>query len=262
MTSLADRTIDALRVGHDDLVAFVTKLESDDITRVSGASEWTVAQVLSHLGSGAEINLAALDAALDGRPNPGQEFNQTAWARWDAMSPAEQAANFSAANERFVARCEGLDDLARTELRIDLGFLPQPVDVATAAGMRLHEFAMHSWDVRVAFDPTATVAADAAEVLLTLAGPLVGFVGKGDQIDGTVRLAVHTLDPVTSFGIVIGDAVAMTDVPDPADGELTAPAEYVLRMFNGRGGAAHTPDSVVLTGAVTLADLRRVFPGY
>ena len=37
-------------------------------------------------------------------------------------------------------------------MRIDLGFLPEPVDVATAARFRLSEFALHQWDVEVALN--------------------------------------------------------------------------------------------------------------
>lgn len=262
MTSATDRTIRALRTGHDDLVAFVATLDPPDLTHPSAASEWTVAQVLSHLGSGAEIGLAALEAALAGKPNPGQEFNKSVWAVWDGRSPAEQAANFPAASEKQVSRFEGLDEQTKKDLRIDVGFLPQPIDVAMAASMRLTEFALHSWDVRAGFDPTATLAPEAAGLLLGRIGSLVGFVGKADRIEGTVRLAVHASDPATSFGLVIGDAVAVTEVPDSADGELTAPAEYLIRLFTGRHGAAYTPDSVALTGSVTLDDLRRVFPGF
>lgn len=262
MTSVTDRTIHAVRTGHDELVAFVATLDPGDITHPSAASEWTVAQVLSHLGSGAEIGLAALEAALAGKPNPGQEFNKTVWAVWDGRSAAEQAANFPAAGEQLVSRFEGLDEQTRTDLRIDVGFLPQPIDVGRAASMRLNELALHSWDVRAGFDPTATLAPEAAELLLDTVGPLLGFVGKADRIEGTVRLAVHASDPATSFGMVIGDAVVMTDVPDSADGELTAPAEYLIRLFTGRNGAAYTPGSVSLTGSVTLDDLRSVFPGY
>jgi uncharacterized protein (TIGR03083 family) len=263
MTSSADQAIGALRTGHDELVAFVAKLEPDDLTRISGASEWTVAQVLSHIGSGAEISVATLDGALAGTGPGGMEFNRSVWARWDGMSPAEQAANFPAADEAPVLRLEGMDEQTKADLRIDFGFLPAPLDVAGAAAMRLSEFALHSWDVRVTFDPQATLAPEATPLLLDSVAPLLGFAGKADQIDGTVSLAVHTTDPARSFGLVIGDTVAITDVPESPDGELTAPAEYVMRLFTGRHGADHTPAAVTLTGdKVTLDDLRRVFPGY
>jgi uncharacterized protein (TIGR03083 family) len=262
MASRTDQIITALRTGHDDFAAVVTKFQPDDLAHPSGASEWTVAQVLSHLGSGAEIGLATLESALAGGGPRGMEFNQSVWGRWDSMSPAEQAANFLPANEKLLLRYEGLDEATKTDLRIDFGFLPMPVDVATAAGMRLNEFALHTWDVRVGFDPTATLAPEATPLLFDSIAPLVGFTGKADRVDGTVRLAVHTTDPARSFGVVIDDTVTIDDVPESADAELSAPAEYVIRLFTGRHGAAHTPDSVVVTGAVTLDDLRRVFPGF
>ena len=101
MTSRADRTIDALRTGHDELAAQVRGFTTDDLTRTSGASDWAVAQVLSHLGSGAEITLASLEGALSGEGAPQQEFNKSVWARWDALSPAEQARDFETANENL-----------------------------------------------------------------------------------------------------------------------------------------------------------------
>jgi uncharacterized protein (TIGR03083 family) len=262
MSSRADRTISALRSGHDDLVGLVDGLGPDDLSRPSGASEWTVAQVLSHLGSGAEINLAALEHALGG-PAPGSDFAKTVWARWDGMTPAEQAASFPAANEKLVRRYEGLDEQTRADLRVDLGFIPVPVDVATSAGLRLTEFALHAWDVRVAFEPAATLPPEAADLLVDGIGMLLGFVGKADRLDGTAHLAVRTTAPDRSFGLAITDTVAFTDRPDPADGELTAPTEYLIRLVNGRHGAAYTPDSVTVTGGtLSLDDLRQVFPGY
>ena len=68
MTATADATISALRSTHDELAAVVRDLDDEQLLAPSGASEWPVAQVLSHLGSGAEIGLATLRAATgDGR---------------------------------------------------------------------------------------------------------------------------------------------------------------------------------------------------
>lgn len=166
MSERADRIIDALRTGHDHLTSLVRGLATADLTRASAAAEWDVSQVLSHLGSGAEIGLATLERALDGTGPQGGDFNKSVWARWDAMSPAERAEGFVPADEALVARYEGLDAQARKDLRIDLGFLPAPVDVATAAGLRLGEFTHHSWDVEVAFDPAASLAPAATGPLL------------------------------------------------------------------------------------------------
>jgi len=94
MTPTADATISALRSTHDELAAVVRGLSDEQLLAPSGATEWPVAQVLSHLGSGAEIGLASLRAATDAGEAPGDGFNQSVWDRWNAMTPREQAEAF------------------------------------------------------------------------------------------------------------------------------------------------------------------------
>lgn len=263
MTTQADQIIEILRAGHDDLQHRVSKLRPEDLTRGSAAAEWTVAQVLSHLGSGAEIFLAILESALDGTGSPADGFNQSVWDRWNAMSPNEQAAGFLVANEKLVQRYEGLDDRQREELRIPFSWMPEPIDLAAAAGMRLNEFTLHSWDVRVAFDPEAVLQPEAVGILLDGIGGTIAWAGKADKLDGVARIAVRTVDPAREFGLVITDSVQVLEVPDVVDGELTAPAEYVVRFLTGRNSAPFTPDTVEFTSStLTLDDLRPVFPGY
>ncbi|MFD8419014.1 maleylpyruvate isomerase N-terminal domain-containing protein [Streptomyces sp. NPDC059668] len=264
MTDRADQTIAALRGGHDYLTSVVHGLATADLTRRSGASEWDVSQVLSHLGSGAEIGHASLEGALNGTGPRDGDFNKSVWARWDAMSPSERAEGFVTADERLVRRYEELDARTRQELRVQLGFLPAPVDVATVAGLRLSEFTHHTWDVEVAFDPTAVLLPVATEPLLAQAGLLIGFLGKADALGGRhARVAVRTVSPVRSFGLDLGDSVALVDEPAEPDAVLSAPAEWWLRLVTGRHAPAHTPAGVDLKGdALTLDDLRRVFPGF
>ena len=259
----ADETINALRSGHDDLAAMVRGFTADDLARTSGASEWDISQVLSHLGSGAEINLACLNGALDGTGLPESGFNESVWARWDAISREERAELFLQADEALVSRYEGLDPAARRDLRVELGFIPGPLDVAFAAGVRLGEFTHHTWDVKVAFDPTATLAPEATPLLFDQVPTLIGFLAKPAELDGRpVNLEVRTTAPERSLGLVIGDTVTITDAPGDADAVLTAPAEWFLRLLLGRHAHRHTPSGVTLTGdRLTLDDLRRVFPG-
>src|SRR5687767_2110550 len=103
MTATADANIAALRSGFDQLATFVRGLSSEQLTGPSAASEWDISQVLSHLGSGAVIGLAVLEAALAGKPNPGNEFNKEVWSRWDAMTPAMRSAEFLKHNEILVS---------------------------------------------------------------------------------------------------------------------------------------------------------------
>jgi uncharacterized protein (TIGR03083 family) len=265
MSDQANQAITALRTGHDELADLVSSMSPDDLTRPSGAAPWDISQVLSHLGSGAEIALATVGAALEGAGNPGPEFNRTVWARWDAiMTPTERAAGFLRTNEALVQRFEALDDTTRAQLRIDLGFLPEPVDVATAAGLRLSEFAYHTWDIKVAFDPAAVLVPAATELLIDQLGVIIGFLGHADALDGRqATLVVQTTAPDRSFGLDVRHAVTLVDPPQQPDGVLRAPGEAWLRLAAGRLAPQHTPPTVHLTSdAITLDDLRQVFPGF
>ena len=192
MTALVDRTITALRTEHDVLVALLPNLPDASFDQPSGASEWTIAQVLSHLGSGAEITRAPIARAAGEEVEPAD--TQAIWARWDASGPLDQAAGFVEHNARWLETVEGLSAEQRASLLVDLGFLPEPVPLEVALGRRLNEVANHSWDVRVGLDPSAEVHADSAGLLVELfRGPLsfiLGFSAKPDELSEPASVAV------------------------------------------------------------------------
>lgn len=262
MTTLADRTIAVLRATHDDLAALVPGLTDEQLAGPSGASEWTVAQVLSHMGSGAEIGLATLRTALAAGPAAEQGFNESVWDRWNAMSPRDQATNFLDHDERLVAAFETLTSAQRTAAQVDLGFLPEPLPLASFAGMRLNESVLHSWDVRVGFDPSAAIPADAVAVLAEhLAGGLgflVGFIGRADALAEPAVIDIEG----SGYGLVVTDTIAVATGPAGPTATFSGALEAAIRLISGRLRPAHTPERVQVTGAVTLDDLRRVFPGY
>ena len=264
MSELADRTIDAVHLTSERLARLVGTLTDDDLATRSGASEWTVAQVLSHLGSGAEITLATLRAAQAGTERPG-DANQAVWARWDAMSPREKADGYlRAAGELDRAYAE-LDPAQRSSLRVPMAFLPEPADVDLFTGMRLNEAAIHAWDVEVAFDRAATIPDDVAAVLVEqYRGPLaflLGFAGKPQELDGPATLTVRATSPDMTLGLTLADQARLTDAPERSDGELHLPAEALPRLLTGRLREADEERGVRADGAVSLDDLRRVFPG-
>ena len=262
MTTLADRTIAALRATHDDLTTLVPDLSETQLGGPSGATAWTVAQVLSHLGSGAEIALASLTANVEGAPAPGQGSNEAVWDRWNAMKPADQAAGFVEHDNRLVTAYEALTPEQRETLQIDLGFLPAPLPLASVAGMRLNEAAQHSWDVRVALDPAAAIPEAIAHLLAEyLAGDLAfmtGFIGKADALAAPAVVEIRG----SGFAVVVGDGVSFTAEPPTPTATFVGPLEAAVRLISGRLTAAHTPAAVEIIGDVTLDDLRRVFPGY
>ncbi|MGW6195618.1 maleylpyruvate isomerase family mycothiol-dependent enzyme [Kribbella sp. NPDC055110] len=252
MTSLVDRAVAALRANHDALAALVPTLSDQQLAARSGATEWTVAQVLSHLGSGAEISRKPI--AIAAGEHVEAEANESIWARWNASSPADQAAGFVKHNAAYVDLVEGLTAEQRDRL-IQTGILPEPVPLLVALGIRLNEVANHAWDVRVGVDPSATLDPDSAELLIELfAGPLgflLGFTGKADQLEQEVRLAIP------GGGIEITDTVTVTAAVDDPTATFDGPAEAVIRLLSGRLGT-----DVSVTGNVTLDELRKVFPGY
>ncbi len=264
MSSLSERTISALRANHDHLVDVVSGLSEEALVGPSGAAEWPIAQVLSHLGSGAEIATATITAARAGEPAPGSEFNQSVWDRWNAFGPQEQASGFVEHNAALLAILESLSAQERDDTTVDLGFTPQPLPLVTYLGMRLNEASMHGWDVEagVAADNAAEISDDAAAVLAEhLAqglGFLLAFTTKPANL--SERAVVDLAG--SPYALVIDDTVQVsTDAPD-ATATLTGPLGAALRLLSGRLKPEYTAPDVQVSGNVTIDDLRQVFPGY
>jgi uncharacterized protein (TIGR03083 family) len=263
MSTQADQAIAALRKGNDDLSALVSGLTEEQLTGPSAANEWDLSQVVSHLGSGAEINLEAVQASLEGRPAPDFEFNKGVWARWDGMTALERRAAFPEANRRLVEAYEALTPEQRAAHKVDLGFMPEPVDVATSALMRLSEFGYHDWDVRAALDPSATLAPEAAALIGERVEDLLSWIAKPENLDGrTADLLVRLTDTGETFGLRLADKVAFIEAPPTPDGELALTLEAWLRLAAGRLKPPYVPADVQVSGPISLDDLRAVFPGY
>jgi uncharacterized protein (TIGR03083 family) len=261
--SNADAAIAALRSGHDELAALVKKFSDAELAGPSGASEWDIAQVLSHLGSGAEIMTATVRSAIDGTPGPEGDFNQSVWDRWNASSRREQADGFLEKNEALTALFESLDPAQRDEVQIKLGWQPEPSSVASIARLRLNELALHSWDVRVAGDEHAALAPDAVSELLLqpVDNTMLGWISKPAALDGASSvIQVDLTDPAKQITLHLTDPVSLEYAPaDNPDGTLTLPAEAWLRLVAGR----LTPsEDFETTGTASLETLRAVFQGY
>jgi uncharacterized protein (TIGR03083 family) len=252
MSSLADLTLARIRALHEDLVSRAKDLTDDQLAATSGATEWPVAQVLSHLGSQAEIALAGLPATLSGGEAPGQDFNEAVWARWNALDNRAKAAGFVEHSSALLAAIEAVPD--RDERTVKLAFLPFPLGFAAVMGMRLNEYALHHWDVVQGLDGDARIDDETATLMAQhLADGLsfmLGFIGKADQ------LAEPTVLRADSLVLTIDQAVSVTPDATPT-ATLRAPLEAGIRLLNGR-----LREDVVVEGNVTLSDLRKVFPGY
>lgn len=253
--------IGALRHSHDRLQALVEPLDPDQPQQRSYCSEWSIAQVLSHIGSGAEIFGLSLEAGLTGQDPPGREQLTPIWESWNAKDPQAQVSDGLRADEAAVERVESVD--ADQLARLRLHMFGMDMDAAGLLCLRLSEHALHTWDVAVALDPSATVAPDAVGLLIDALGGFAAWVGKPDGKQRQVL--VTTTDPERQFILETGEAVTLTPAdgqtaPEPALAQLNLPAEALIRLVYGRLDPAHTPP--VQTAGVGLDELRQIFPGF
>jgi len=266
MSSDPRQWIATLRNSHERLASLVRLLGTGHFRDPSYCSDWTIAQVLSHLGSGAEIAMLMLPGALGESEHVGREAFPPVWDAWNAKSPDAQVADGLAADEKHVHRLEQLTD---EELaKIQLPFFGTDLDAVGMVRLRLGEHALHTWDVAVAVDPAAVVSADAVALLIdNVPQFLAPRLGKPQEVP--LRLRIRTVRPDRDYLLRAAEAVSMTDLRGDAAaaagaegaGEVSMPAEALLRLSYGRLDPAHTPAEVVASPD-DLDRLRGVCPGF
>jgi uncharacterized protein (TIGR03083 family) len=248
-----------LRSLHERLAATTVDLSPEALRTRSYATEWTVADVLSHLGSSAELTLLQLDSEQEDGPGP--EEMAAVWATWDTREPEQQAVEGVATQARLVDRLEQLDEAALQVLRRDLDGLD--LDAAGILRIRVSELAMHSWDIAVAFDDAAVVAAEAMPALLDLLPVTLRFAAQPH--DDALAVAVTTTEPERSMVLDLAPGAAgLRDGVATQEGQqarLELPAEALARLVYGRLDPAHTPPLKAGDDAL-LPRLRDIFRGF
>jgi len=252
------RWIAALRDSQDRLASMVRSLTPGQLRSQSYDTEWSIAQVLSHLGSQAELFMGWLTAAVERAEPPGRESMQPVWDAWNGRNPEEQATDSLEYNERLVQRFEALTDDELAGMHLSL--FGMELDAAGLARLRLAEHALHTWDIDVALDPAARVAPDSVALLIDA----LDFIAKraGKPQGKTFRLHVRTSEPERDLLLHIADEVSIAEWDGgAADGKLRIPSEAFLRLAYGRLDPDHAPAVDITARKVTLDDLRRIFPG-
>ena len=264
MPASARTWIAALRDSQQRLAALVGTLNPEQLRGQSYDTDWTVAQVLSHIGSQAEIAQASLAAVLSGAEPPGMDDFKKIWAVWDDRSPDEQAAQCLIQDARHLDQLEQLTDDQLNGIHTQL--FGQEFDAVGLIWLRLGEHALHSWDVAVILDQDATVDSGSVALLVDRVPFVAQWAGKASG--EPFGAGLQTTGPEREFRLDVTDSVSLAEVPPgeggAADGvaAFQMPAEALLRLVYGRLDPAHTPPVTVLAGDLDLDRLRQIFPGF
>ena len=250
-----NEALDALHRSVDRLHDLVVDLTPDQLVLPAYPSEWTIADTLSHIGSGAVILRQRLEDIVAGT-DPDPDFNQSVWDDWNARAPEAQAAGALEADAAMVAAIDALTDTQRAEFRFEMG--PFQLDFSGYVGLRLNEHVLHTWDVEVVLDPSATVPAESAGAVIENLGIIVGFAGKPTGTERTLHL--RTRAPERDLTLALGaDSVELSPSAPGVAADLELPAEALIRLVYGRLDPDHAP---AVDDEALLGELRKAFPGF
>jgi uncharacterized protein (TIGR03083 family) len=240
--------LDVLSASVDRLADVVRPLSPEQVRQQAYPTEWTVANVLSHLGSGATITRQRLDGEVDPQP---------IWDEWNAKDPDTQAADALRADAALQRRLAAISPEEATNLRFAMG--PIELDLISFLKMRVSEHSLHTWDIAVTFDPAATVPPDAAAVVIDMLAMVAGFAGKPTGADRSLTIA--TTEPERRFELNLRpDSVALSPSEFVSSPDIELSSDALIRLVYGRLDPDHS--LVLQTGAEDLEELRNTFPGF
>jgi uncharacterized protein (TIGR03083 family) len=250
-----DTRLGALGASVSRLHELVSPLDDAQLSSPSYCDDWSIAQVLSHLGSGAVIARRGLQDVRAGTPTP-EDFNQSVWDEWNAKSPRDQADDALVADAALVEAFEAVPADERAGLTFSMG--PLTLGFDDIVGLRLNEHTFHTWDIAVALDDEARLPADATALVVDNLALLARFSGRPDGQERTV--ALRTADPERDIAVRISaGGVELTSGEPGQTPDLELPAESLCRLVYGRLDTEHAP--TVTGDADVLAALRTIFPG-
>lgn len=250
-----DTPVGALRASVGRLHDLASGLDDAEIVSPSYCDDWSIAQVLSHLGSGAVISLRGLQDVRAGTTTP-EGFNPSVWDEWNAKTPRAQADEALEADEALMEAYEGVDDSERERLTFPMG--PLSLGFDELVGLRLNEHTFHSWDIAVMLDGSVGLPEDATALVIDNLSLIARFTGRPNGEERTI--AIHTTGPRRDIALRLSTDGVAVGAGDPGQQpDLELPAEAFCRLVYGRLDPDHTPpfrgDAALLNG------LRGVFPG-
>ena len=182
-----ENPLGALSASVDRLHVLAGGLDDTQLVSRSYCDDWSIAQVLSHLGSGAVISRRSLQDVRAGTATP-DDFNQSVWDEWNAKSPRAQADDALVADEALLQALETVDETERAGLTFPMG--PLSLGFNDVVALRLNEHVFHTWDIAVMSDDAARLPDDATGLVVDNLSLIARFSGRANGQDRTI--AVHT----------------------------------------------------------------------
>lgn len=252
--------IDAISESNARLKAVLGATGGVAATEATYCPGWSVAHILRHLGSGAEIGLLNLCAALrEQGPPPRRRYGEII-ELWDEKAEAGLAQEAESVNDTYVHTLAALDDDALDALRVRLR--GRDLNVSVFAGRRLFEHALHTWDIEVMRDPLATLSPMAAVLLVDRVLGNLDMLASGPKpTTAPFSIAVSVSDVGRVFVLEVAPDVIAVESGNDSDASLDISADAFVRLLSGRLDAAHTPQALTAPSPSGLGQLRTVFAG-
>ncbi len=230
-------------------------LDDAQLQARSYCRDWSIAEVLSHLGSSAVIMRRNLEDVLARRTTP-DDFAPSVWDGWNAKPARAKADDALVADEAVLEALEAVNAEDRARVTFPMG--PLAMEFDQFAAMRLNEHALHTWDIEVVFDDGAHLPHDVAAVVVDNLDLIARFSARPT---GEVRtIGIRTSAPARALAVRLSaDRVDLVAGEVGQEADLELPAEAFCRLVYGRLDPEHTP---AFTGDGSVVDaLRAVFPG-
>ncbi|MGI5248038.1 maleylpyruvate isomerase N-terminal domain-containing protein [Actinacidiphila glaucinigra] len=257
----SDVRLAAMHTASWRLGATVGGLSGEQLLTPSFADGWSLAQVLVHLGTGAELCTAAVRRGLTGDlTRPSREEIADVSEQWIPLKPTAQRDAWQEAESALLRLLDSLD--AEVRASVTVPYFTGPVGFADFTGYWLSEQSVHTWDVAVGLDGTAAIPEPEVALLWDRIDMVASMSRDGDTLArlGPRQIAVELTDPERRLCLALGSEVHFLpcEGAEPT-GTVSGPAEAVLRLVYGRN---RPEDGVSARDGVTLDDLHALFPGY
>ena len=211
----------------NELAAFLHSLP-DDIWRAaerypSGCEQWRLADVVAHLNYGALGNAIVLRRALRGELSPPMSYRPLSGAgAVDHIVDLRQAYGEDLVAE-FNATCKELNGLfmalSPEEFDAKAWATDGESSIAALLGSRIVELAIHSWDIRYAFDRATPLSPQAMPFLVAWVEGGLGARLQDCAEPATYRFVIESA-PEKSRDVVVSGGTLRIDAPSGREADV------------------------------------------